>query len=116
MVVFVTGKPTVIKDKQLHESHMRVPFSCRNSANPIAVLLTFSHNNRPVHAVDPKYGGKTGELELLRYMPCLENGEMSADLPSITTTEKKMKGSAFFVSSDGTMLETIKNFNVELPK
>jgi len=119
-VVVFLGQATSNEDKKAGTANVTLPMYCRNSDEPVDLILVFQKDNHPVRATDPQFADKDGNLAVHEKADCLQKNESTPvllHLPSTAVSDKDRSISATaFIGSNGTLIAETKAFGVHFPK
>jgi hypothetical protein len=113
------GQPVASANKQLHTADVVLPAYCRNSDEPIDLLVVFRKNRRPVPAANPEFADKDGNLAFRDKADCLEKNEttsirLSIPASAVTSQDRSIKGKVY-VGNQGELLAASNEFDVHFP-
>jgi hypothetical protein len=119
-VVAFLGQPISKEDKKTGTADVTLPMYCRNSDEPVDIVLVFQKDNHPVRAADPKFADKDGNLDFRDKADCLQKNETTPillHLPSsaVSNKDRSIRAEAF-ISSNGALIAETKTFSVHFPK
>jgi hypothetical protein len=119
-VVVFLGQPTSQEDKTTETADVTLPMYCRNSDEPVDIMLVFQKDRHPVKAADPQFADKDGNLAVHEKADCLQKSEttlVSLHLPSTAVSDKdRAITAAAFIGSNGALIAETKTFDVHFPK
>jgi Zn-dependent protease with chaperone function len=119
-VVVFLGQATSNEDKKTGTANVTLPMYCRNSDEPVDLMLVFQKDNHPVKAADPQFADKDGNLAVHEKADCLQKNESTPvllHLPSTAVSDKDRSiTAAAFIGSDGGLIAETKSFGVHFPK
>jgi hypothetical protein len=119
-VVVFLGQATSQEDKATETADISLPMYCRNSDEPVDLMLAFQKDNHPVRAADPQFADKDGNLAFHEKADCLQKNDTTPillHLPSTAVSEKDHSiTAAGFIASNGALIAETKTFNVRFPK
>jgi hypothetical protein len=101
-VVFL-GKPTVIEDRALKASRVRVPLHCRNATQPVTLVVRFGEPKQP---------------EVRKSLACAPEAgpDAEVDLRAEQFTVLKLRAYVEVLRADGALRAVSPRFAVRLPK
>lgn len=101
LVVFL-GKPTVVEDRALKASRVRVPLHCRNVTQPVTLVVRF----------------EPAQPEVRKSLVCASEAGPDAelDLPASQFTLRKLRAYVEVLRADGALRAVSPRFTVRLPK
>jgi hypothetical protein len=119
-VVVFLGQATSNEDKKTGTANVTLPMYCRNSDEPVDLIMVFQKDNHPVKAADPQFADKDGNLAVHEKADCLQKNEstpISLHLPSTAVSDKDRSiTAAAFIGSNGALIAETKSFGVHFPK
>ena len=119
-VVVFLGQPTSIENKTTGAADIFLPMYCRNSDEPVDIMLAFRKDGHPVKAADPQFADKEGNLAVHEKDDCLQKNEtipISLHLPSAAVSDRDRSiTAAAFIASNGALIAETKAFGVHFPK
>ncbi len=118
-VVAFMGQPEAKENKATRTADISVPVFCRNSDQPVEVILAFEKDNHPVKAADSELSDKDGNLTFHDRADCLEKNEtipIVLHLPAsaVSGHDRSLKGTAY-VESQGNLIASSKLFDIHFP-
>ncbi|MGH9500599.1 MAG: M48 family metallopeptidase [Terriglobales bacterium] len=118
-VVFL-GQPASTENKSTETADISLPMYCRNSDQPVELVVVFQKGGHPVKAANADYGDKDGNLAIHDKADCLEKTEttpITLHIPAnaVSGSDRKLKGKAF-IANGGEMIGATKAFDVHFPK
>ena len=119
-VVVFLGQATSMEDKKTDTADVTLPMYCRNSDEPVDLMLAFQKDNHPVKAADPQFADKDGNLAFQEKADCLQKNEtipITLHIPSTAVSDKDRSiTAAAFIGSNGALIAETKAFDVHFPK
>jgi hypothetical protein len=118
-VVAFMGQPEAKENKTTRSADISVPVYCRNSDQPVEVILAFEKDNHPVKAADSELSDKDGNLTFHDRADCLEKNEtipivLHVPASAVSGHDRSLKGTAY-VESQGNLIASSKVFDIHLP-
>lgn len=118
-VVAFLGQPAAKENKATETADVALPIYCRNSEEPVDVVLTFQKDHHPVKAADPQFADKDGNLAFHDKADCLERNETTPvvlHIPASAVSDHDRSISATaYVGSHGELIAGQKTFDVHFP-
>lgn len=119
-VVAFLGQPEAKENREAGTADISLPMFCRNSDEPVDVVLMFQKDKHPVRAADPAFEDKDGNLFYREKADCLEKNETSAlaiHLPAgaVAEHDRSLKAQTF-IADHGQLIASSKLFDIHFPK
>ena len=119
-VVAFLGQPEARPDNVSGATEIKVPMYCRNSDQPVNLVLAFTKDNRPVKAAKSEFANKDGNLVIYDRADCLEKNETTPVIvrvpaEAIQDRDRALKAVAY-IGSEGEPIAVSKPFDVHFPK
>ena len=120
-VVAFLGEPVVRENKQAKTAEVAVPLYCRNTVEPLTLVLHLTRKNQRVPSSAPAFSNSNGNLEIRQSSPCLDKDSAAPALLGVPGTAldgkaRKVKGQIAVVGPNGSVLEMSKGFDLRVPK
>jgi hypothetical protein len=119
-VVYV-GKPGAREDKRSGTADLELPIYCRNTREPLSLVVRFSKGNQQIQSESGEYRDSTGNLEFRQQVTCTDKENASAldvHVPASLVSEKnrKTKAQVEVLSPVGEVLARFNSFEVDFPR
>ena len=119
-VVVFLGQAASKEDKATESAVVSLSMYCRNSDEPVDIMLAFQKDSHPVKAADPQFADKDGNLAIHEKADCLQKNEtipITLHIPSTAVSDKDRSiTAAAFIGSNGALIAETKTFDVHFPK
>ena len=98
----------------------RLPLYCRNTQEPVDLILVFQKDGHPVHSAEPAFADKAGNLVAHEKVNCPEKDEAGPTMVRVPATvvdeHDRSTVAAAYVTNNGQVIAGSKTFEVHFPK
>ena len=118
-VVAFIGQPAAKESKATESADVTVPMYCRNSDQPVDVMLAFEKDNHPVKSADRQFSNEEGNLTFHEQVDCREKEETTSVLlhipaSAVSAHDRSLKATAY-IGSKGSLIASSKVFDIRFP-
>jgi hypothetical protein len=115
------GEPHALENKRTKTADMTIPLYCRNTSDPVTLVIQFSRDRREVPAALPEFRSPSGNLELRQSVQCPDQEDakpIEVHMPAnaMAGRDRKLKALTIVVGPRNSVLEVSKVFDVRIPK
>lgn len=118
-VVFM-GQPESHENKDAETADITVPMYCRNSDQPVDLLIAFQKDGRSLRATGPEFADKDGNLTVHDKADCLSKNEtvpIAIHVPARAVSDKdRSLKAALYVADKGQIIGGTTSFDVHFPR
>jgi beta-barrel assembly-enhancing protease len=117
-VVAFIGRPSAMEDKARKGASIIIPLQCRNTREPVSVLIRFFDGQNPATTSDLNYQDPSGKLMRNTSYSCSETdtAPLTVQTPRSAAPRRKIKAQVLVMDARGNTLEQSARFDVSFPR
>jgi hypothetical protein len=114
-------QPSVTEDKRARVAHLSLPLYCRNSSEPVTVIVDFDRKGSPVPAGDNSFRDEAGNLRIIKTIICPtaeDSSPVDVEVPAsaLADRDRKLRAQVIVAGPNLSKAEESKAFDVHIPK